>query len=542
MNRTRIVSLWALRAAVAACGKPAKSSGPKGIGERKIEGGGQGLAVVPHTAAVLYLHTPTHPAGKLMPPDAFVGELHLVSADGTDHLLGREASNLTGNLAFSSDGKRLAFLDHFSFETHRGDLVEADVATGAVTPVASDVGYFGFRGDGLPGGLWSAEALGYIAGDRGELKVDGQLVDPGVATFEFVKGGAFLLYRQRSNVGGALKIHGRLDGQPVHRTLAEHVGDYQIAPEANVVAYTVVGKDGKSELHASRIGGGVDDRKLGTEVSSFQLSPEGKSVAYVAGIDPHRLLGDLYVADVTKPSAPEHLGKDAGTYKYSADGRLAFVTGYYEPTRAGKLALWDPVRGVQPVVDSARVFGFSPSGKYLGYLKRVLKPLYTEHLMLLPLGALGAPLGEPRLVGEAIYAFDFTPDEKGLLFKSDCTRGGEACELMAVPVDAPGALVIDGGVQKNPAARRLVSAVDDYDFSPDGLWLWITFKNPVGNTSDLAVIPAVEPSLPRYVDWKVEPGVHWTGTGKLAYVVNAPKRAGLYLADPAAARAIELHR
>ena len=203
-----------------------------------------------------------------------------------------------------------------------------------------------------------------------------------------------------------------------------------------------------------------------------------------------------------------------------------------------------------PIADSARVFGFSPSGRYLGYLKRVFKPAYTEQLMLLQLGAPGTALGDTKLVGEAIYAFDFTPDEKAMLYKTDCTRGGEACELMSVPTSAPSMTQApsarDGGaipaVAKNPNARKLVSAVDDYDFSPDGKWLWVSFKNAIGETVDLAVIPAEGESLPRYVDFKVEPGPRWTAQNRIAYVVNNPKRAGLYEADPAVAQPLKLGR
>jgi hypothetical protein len=169
--------------------------------------------------------------------------------------------------------------------------------------------------------------------------------------------------------------------------------------------------------------------------------------------------------------------------------------------------------------------------------------------MLLQLEASGATVSDAKLVGEAIYAFDFTPDEKAMLYKTECTRGGEACELMSVPTSAPSMPQApnprDGGpapvVAKNPNARKLVSAVDDYDFSPDGKWLWVTFKNAIGETVDLAVIPAQGESLPRYVDFKIEAGPRWTAAGKIAYVVNNPKRAGLYEADPAAARPLKLH-
>src|SRR5581483_11624251 len=327
----------------------------------------------------------------------------------------------------------------------------------------------------------------------------------------------------RSSAGGGLR-RASLESGSGHEVLADRAGDYQVAPGGGAVAYTVQADDGTSDLFITHWG--KDRRKLGSQVSSFRFSPDGRYVAFVGGIDPQRLLGDILVADVERDAPPERLGKAAGSYRFGATGILAFIHDYYEPTRSGKLALWDATHGVLPVADSARVFGFAPSGRYLGYLKRVFKPAYTEQLMLLAIGPPAAPLGDTKLVGEAIYAFDFTPDEQAILFKTDCTRGGEACELMSVPTAAPAVkddrASSDAGaasnapVLKNPSARKLVSGVDDYDFSPDGKWLWITFKNPVGATVDLAVIPAQGgDGLPRYVDLKVEPGPRWTAAGKI---------------------------
>lgn len=526
MRRTVWLWLW-----LSACA-PARSTGPKGVGARLVEGGGQALVVAPHAAAALYLRSPAHPTGKLMPPDAYLGELSLVSPDNSVHSLGRAVTNLTGNLAFSADGRKVAFLDNFSFAGHQGDLVLADLATGSLKPVAADVGYFGFAPQG--------STLGYIASATGVLKVgpgdaSDQVIEAQVATFEFL--GDDVLYRLRSTAGGALRRAAL--GKAAAQTIAVKVGDYQVSPDGKSVAYSIANRDGTSDLHVTRWG--AADRKLGEEVTSFHFSPDGKSIAYVAGLDPHKLLGDLFIAEVERDTAPQRLGKAAGTYRFSADGRLGFIHDYYEPTRAGKFSLWDPIHGTVLVADSARVFGFSPSGRSLGFLKRVFKPLYTEQLMLLPLGAPGAPLAEARLIGEGIYAFDFTPDEKAILYKADCTREGEACDLMSVPTDAPAMPLTDGGTGKNPLARKLVSGVDDYDFSPDGKWLWITFKEQIGHTVDLAVIPSQGESLPRYIDFKAEPGPRWTQAGKLTYLVDNPKRAGLYEADPALAQPLKLH-
>jgi hypothetical protein len=175
----------------------------------------------------------------------------------------------------------------------------------------------------------------------------------------------------------------------------------------------------------------------------------------------------------------------------------------------------------------------------LGYLKRVTQPMYTEQLLLASMAesCRGHSVCSvvPHIIGEGIYAFDFTPDEKQVLYKTACTRGGEACDLLAMSTTPEPAKPLPDGGAGLPSGRRLANGIDDYDVSPDQSWLWITFKNPTGNTADLAVIPLDTQSLPRYVDFKIEPHPRWMPSGKLLYLVNSPKRAGLYEADPSQA-------
>jgi len=252
-------SAWPLAGAVvlAAAGCASKPSGSTGVGQRLIEGGGQSLAVAPHSGAVVYLHEPAHPVGKLLPPDAYLGELTMLAPDGTVHSLGGEATNLTGSLAFSSDGRQIAFLEHFSFESHVGELVLANLL-GETTPIAAETSYFGFQA--------GHDLIGYITGPTATLKIgsrrlDGQsgsparpdrTVDSEVATFEFVElqdKSQAILYRMKSTAGGGLRRAGL--HQTSTETLAEHVGDYQVAPGGAAVAYTVQSEDGTRARGAS---------------------------------------------------------------------------------------------------------------------------------------------------------------------------------------------------------------------------------------------------------------------------------------------------
>ena len=506
------------------------------VGRVVIEGAGQALNVASAGGAAVYLREPSHPEGKLMPPDAYLGSLTLLAPDGSVHRLGGEVTNLGGDIAFSSDGLRLAFLADFSFDTHVGTLAETTTVDGKTQPLDRGTSYFGFSPDGRSLGAIVDGAL-RLGSDRVAHPID---VDRGVATFEFA-GNDGLIYRKRSSEGGDLLIRRPFDGGS-SRVIAHRVADYVYEPQTGAIAYTLQSDDGTTALH---LVSGKDDRLLGTNVPSFRFSPNGRQLAYVADATSHYLEGNLFVAWV-EGGAPALLGKRAGEYRFAPAGdrtRLAFIYEYFEQIRSGKFALWDEATGVLPIIapvaDSVRVFSWSRGGQRLGYLKRVTQPLYTEQLLLLTMSETCADRGpckpKPHPVGDGIYAFDFTPDERLVLYKTACTRGGEACDLLAMSTDPEPLKALADGGSPLPVGRKLVAGIDDYDVSPDGAWLWITFKNPLGNTADLAVIPIAEQSLPRYVDFKVEPHPRWKPNGMLLYVVNAPKRAGLYEADPAKA-------
>ncbi len=476
-----------------------------------------------------------------MPPDAYLGTLTLLAGDNSVHRLGSSVTNLGGDVAFSPDGQRLAFLVDFTFDSHVGTLAEAAASGTSVQPLDKGASYFGFSPDGHSLGVIVDGAL-RLRSDRLAHPVE---VDRSVATFEFA-GSDGLIYRRRSSEGGDLLFYRPL-AEGKSQLIARHVADYLYEPQGGAIAYTLQGDDGTTSLHLISAPG-KEDRLLGTNVPSFRFSPNGKQLAYVADATSHYLEGNLFVAAV-EGGSPTLLGKRAGEYRFAPAGarsRLAFVYEYYETIRSGKFGFWDEgmglSAGIVPVADSVRVFSWSKSGQLLGYLKRVTQPLYTEQLLVLSLAEScpdrGPCKAQPHLIGEGIYAFDFTPDERSVLYKTACTREGEACDLLAMdPTPAATKVTPDGGVAL-PIGRKLASGIDDYDVSPDGGWLWITFKNAVGNTADLAVIPMEQQSLPRYVDFKVEPHPRWRPNGTLLYLVNSPKRAGLYEADPSKAVAL----
>ena len=532
----------ALLVGLCACARAAPS--PR-AGERRAPGPGRDLLAAPRTGAAVYLRAPRHPEGPLIPADVWLGELTLVPPAGPVRALGIGATNLAGEVVFSPDGRSVAFLRHFDLATHQGELALADLGSTGTRSLAAAASYFGYSPDG--------RFLGYVEGGRlwlAELRGGNpRKVGDSVATFEFSSDGQAVLYRRLSAAGSEL-ILAASDGAHPSTTVARGVADYRFDRKGQAIAYTVESADQLPELHLWK---GGRERLLGTGAPSFEFSPDGRILAYVAGVSARYLEGDLFAIEV-EGGKPQRIGQHAGSYSFSPEGsrvvRLAFLRDYYDQARSGKLALWSPGQPVRAVANSVRLFGWSHHGGELAYLETVTHPLYTQELFLLSVegGAAAGPAAgagpAPRFIGQAIYSFDFTPDDERLLFKTACTTGGEACDLLSVPTSSATELATsatDGGVV-GPKPTRVVAGVSDYDYSPDGRWIWVTFANPISHSFDLAVIPAKVWSLPRYVDRRVDSHPRWLADGRLAYLVSEPRRAGVYVADPSKAAAVGLNR
>ncbi len=514
-----------------ACGGRKTSPSQLHVGQKLVDGAGQALLAAAGGGAAAYVREPVHPKGQLIPEDAFIGELVLIGADGQQRSLGAGVTNLAGSMLFSPDGRYLAFLRHFDFSSHLGELVLADVQGGEPKPLATQTSFFGFSPDSrnlayvTDGRLWVLPLAGGTGGAPAKL-------GDGVATFEFSADGQTLLSRQRSSDGAELVLR-QVGGEHRATLVAKHVADYKFDQKGQAIAYTLETPDRLPELHLWKSGA---ERLLGTGAPSFSFSPDGRTLAFVAGVSASYIEGDIHVVAVDG-GTPQRIGKRAGAYLFAADGsRLAFLHDYYDQAHSGKLAVWSAAGGVQELTDAVRLFGWSHRGGYFAWLKTVTHPLYTERLYLAPAGR----LAEGRFVGQAIYSFDFTPDDSHLLFKTDCVSGGAACDLMEVPTNAAQAekQVIphapDGGLIPEKATR-IAAGLSDYDYSADGKWMWLAFTSQMGHVIDLAVIPTSEWSLPRYIDHGAEPHPRWLSTGKVAYLINSPKKAGFYVGDPAQA-------
>jgi hypothetical protein len=518
---------------------------PRSVGRQLVEGGAQGLMAAPAGGALVFLLDPEHPTGPLIPSDALLGTVTLVSADGSVHVLGRGGTNLAGAFLFSRDGRWLAYLSGFDFATHLGRLsLASSLGSSPPRELVASTGYFGFS----PDNKW----LGYVAAGRLMMvaTAGGEPIElaEGVGTFEFSPDSQAMIYRHSVEHGGELVSRSL---GPERRTthIASGVADYLVDEAQGSVAYTVFDASHVPELHVWRSG---QERRLGTGVPGFKFSPDGRWLAFVSGIDSkHKEVpfdfsgakGDLFLAAVDGVAAPLKIGSRIEGYRFSPSGReLAFLDGYDEQSRSGKLTVWKAPTAIVPLAGGVPLFGWSHTGKYLAYLQRVIRPLYTERLLLSRTDDLCAGTGcvsrAPRDFGTAVYAFDFSPDDDKLLFKTACASEGLSCDLMAAPAMGPASTpkpLADGGIAPE-RGERLAMAIEDYDYSPDGHWLSLSFADPTGHRVDLAVVPSGEFALPRYIDTKVEPHSRWLANGSIAYLVNGSKRRGLFVARAEDAR------
>jgi len=98
--RSLLASSLALAALGIGCHKHQEA---RSVGRQLVEGGAQALKVAPAGGALAFLLDPEHPTGPLIPSDALLGTVTLVSADGSVHQLGRGGTNLAGASVFSPD-------------------------------------------------------------------------------------------------------------------------------------------------------------------------------------------------------------------------------------------------------------------------------------------------------------------------------------------------------------------------------------------------------------------------------------------------------
>ncbi|MFT3915428.1 MAG: hypothetical protein QM704_15295 [Anaeromyxobacteraceae bacterium] len=526
--RAGLIAAFAL-AGAAACtrSEPGGATGATGgaaspAGRRVAGTDARTLAASPDGAWLAYREGCREARGQFLPPGTASCDLRVVpSAGGEAVKVGVAVTTLPHAVAWHPAAPLLAFLGDYDYVAGTGKLQLSSAGAGP-TVVADGVGFFGF----VPGA--GAPRVAALSGGKLLLAGAGQDAAAvpgaeGLTSFELNPGpgaegpGVAALLRRPARTGGALLAQGR-DGKV--RELAASAGDYAFAAGGGAYAFGVQGKEGYDLQVVVGAGG---PRLAGRAVRSFAFSPDGKALAFVEGARPGKQ-GDSRAGPVGGPW--ELLGKDVGEFGWARGAeRLAWLEAYDARVRSGTAAAGGPGAPRRAFGKSVTDLELSPDGRWVAYVQHTSRGGYSVDSWVAPVDG-AAPAAQ---VATGVFGFSFSPDSRWLYYRTRCVRNAEACDLERVP---------SAGRDAGKAPDVLAQGLKSFEFDardPDRLLLgWQRMDRAA---LDVGVLE--HGKLVR-VDTLVQPGTAMLlgpDSRRLAYVVVDPKRAGVWVADLAAAAA-----
>lgn len=506
-----------LTATLTAC-----SGGPKGadavtgapgtgLGRQVAAAQARRLLASADGAWLAWLEGCTEVRERFLPPGTSSCELRVApAAGGASTVVARAVTSLPQGITFAPEGGLLAVLSEYDYEAGAGTLVL--VRDGVAREVAKDVTFHGFAAGG---GVLLAVAGGRLLAVPPEGPARELPGAVGVASFSaapppWTGRAVVVLARRPGTAGGGLVALGpALDRA---RPVAEASREFALAA-ADAWAFTTVGREGV-ELHLLR---GARAARLAGGARDFAFSPDGGALAWVSEATPGKQ-GDLHVAGADGAGAV--LGREVGEHRWAAAGaRLAWLERYDPRTRSGVLGAGGPGRPSRTFGRAVSDFELSPDGRHVAFLRHTSEGGYSVDLEL---AAVDGPAGEaPRKVARGVFGFAFAPDGAWLYYRTRCTRQAEACDLERVPVGGP----------PGAAPEALAQGIKSFEFDPrDPGRLLVTWQRADLVALDLAIWKGGKLVA---VDQGALPGsIRFLGpdSGRLAYAVVQPKRAGVYVA------------
>lgn len=491
----------------------------QGEGRLIAEGPARDVLASPDGSTVAWLANPNLAREKGINASdmVYVGSARMAPATGgPTTTLGDGVATLPGTFFFSPTGKHLGALIGWSFPRAMGSLVLADTATGAFRKVADQVSFFAFSADGKNVGYVADRVLYVQSVEGGESR---ELI-PNAGTFEFAPAGNVLVARRRTIGGGGELVRIDLaaaDSKP--RLLANQVADYTFSPDGSRLAWTARNENGGADLFL--MDGNGAPKKVGVGVPTFRFSPDSKKIAFLGDVTPQKQFGDLYLLASDSQTARK-VGTTVTDFTFSPDSkRIAWLDRYSASSRGGYLT-WLEVFGEgegKVIAYDVPSFIWSHESDGLAFIRRISDPHFSIDLFFTELGN-----EKPSVkVGQGVFGYSFTRDDKRILFRTGCTRSARSCDLLSVDVANP-----------TEPARHLASGIFTYELDPDDQsMVMLTYARTDADALDIAAVPADGSAQPKTLDRMVARGTKFLpGSDRMVWAVLDTKRMGVYVGDP----------
>jgi len=501
------------RTKAAAAEKPPPPGAP-GAGQGTLLASGRvtDLRVTPDGRFATYIRNGEKPRLDGIPPQMVLGELFVVPvAGGEPRKLGEGVTNVPGGQLTAPGSKFVLFLTGYNPASQSGALNVASLEDAKAEPVVlgTAVSYMLPSPDGA--------RLAFV--DGGKLKVGALPAGPftdvaaEVSTAQFTPDGKTLLFKRRLSAAGGLAAVSVETPGAAPLKLADQVGDYDISPDGQRVAFQVRSESvrGLYDLYLAELPE-LKAKRVAVASGVFAFSPDGKWLARTENGKPN-VPGDLYLGPASG-GAGRKLGVQVEKVAFSPDAQaVGFLEKYDSTASAGLMSVASLPDGTAKQVGS-RVpnFVWGSDGRYVAFLSRFLKPAYSVDLMLYAVGEEKA-----IKVQQGVFGYGFTPGSRQVVYRSSCIRNGRSCDFMAL--DLP----------READPRTWLQGIFSYKISEDGGRVLATYARMDSDTYDVAVYD-VKTQARKTLDQGVQVPVSFGGENDslAVYAITQGPKAGIY--------------
>jgi hypothetical protein len=174
-----------------------------------------------------------------------------------------------------------------------------------------------------------------------------------------------------------------------------------------------------------------------------------------------------------------------------------------------------PDGAMKPLGERVPNFEWGADGRYVAFVSRFFKPIYSVDLMLYRFGDEAA-----KKVQEGVYGYEFSAKNAYLLMRTRCIRDGRSCELHGLDLS-----------KADQTPKKLLEGVYSFKASADPNRVIATYARMDVQLYD-AMAVNIATGQHRTLDTRVQIPVLLAADdgSKVAYIVAEKRRAGVYLA------------